>query len=242
MPELELVLPCYNEARSLPRLVERARSAALAAGFNATTFQLILVENGSKDDSARVLAELGQGELQDWFRVVRVPVNQGYGYGLTRGLAATRAPVVAWSHADQQCDPADVFVAYRRLRDLGTEKVLVKGRRLQRHWRDVVVSRVFEGCARVTLGIVCSEVNAQPKVFPRALLVSLTNPPKGFAFDLYVLYQAAKRGYRVDTIPVLFPPRVHGLSNWAGTFVGRYRTILGMLRYMAMLSLSEGRV
>ena len=240
MREFELVLPAYNEAKSLPTLINRVVEAATAAGYDAQRFGLVVVENGSRDNSAAVLGELQATPLGAWFSVVAVPVNQGYGYGLWQGLQATRAPYVGWSHADLQCDPADAFTALALVR--AAPKRLVKGVRHGRNWKDQSVSRVFAGFAQALLGLSLSEINAQPKVFSRELLATFIAPPSTFAFDLYALYHAAKAGYEIKTIDVQFPPRVHGLSNWAATFAGRYKTIWGMIRYMWELQGREGRL
>lgn len=238
--KFQLVLPCYNEAKSLQVLIDRARRAAQEAGYSSQEFGLVLVENGSKDNSREVLAQLAADpERAPWFRMVPVDINQGYGFGLWQGLSATTAEYVGWSHADQQCDPADAFRALEIIRKEPDARILVKGVRRGRDWKDRIVSRVFEILAWIILGSWIREVNAQPKVFSRELLSHLPQPPKTFAFDLYVLHQALRSGYRFRTISVLFPPRVHGVSNWAATFVGRYRTILGMIRYMLELRSSQ---
>lgn len=242
MLEFELVLPAYNEARSLPMLLERAVSAVTNAKYSADTCQLVIVQNGSKDDTADVLENLKKGPLGKWFRIVTVPVNQGYGYGLLSGLMTTTASNIGYSHADLQCDPQDVFRALQILRSHPSSAVLVKGTRSGRDWKDWTVSRVFEILARIIVGLKVKEVNAQPKVFPRSLLAHLSNAPKDFAFDLYVLYQAQKQGFAIATIPVHFPPRVHGVSNWANSFFSRYKTILKMIGTMWRVSLSEGRL
>ena len=246
MMKFELVLPCYNESRSLQFLVERARSAALQFGFKEGEFQLVMVENGSKDNSKEVFTQLKfQTSLAPWFKVVEVPINQGYGYGLFQGLSATQAPIVGWSHADQQCDPIDAFKAYEKLSFLQkkhpSQKFLIKGLRSGRNWKDKIVSRVFELCAFFILGLRIYEMNAQPKVFDRPLLEKMVHPPKTFAFDLYALYCAQKNDYQVDTVPVLFPPRVHGLSNWSAFFFSRYKTIWGIIKYMFELLKTQGR-
>ncbi len=240
--ELELVLPCYNESKSIRTLVERASKAASEAGMGPNDFQLVLVENGSKDNSSTVMGELKTGPLGVWFRKVPVSPNEGYGNGIWKGLQTTTAQYVAWSHADQQCDPKDVFEALKVLKANGGSKLLVKGVRQGRGFKDNFVSRVFESMAYLFLGLRMYEMNAQPKVFSRALLSKLTNPPKTFAFDLYVLYHAAKAGYRILTIPVLFPPRFSGVSNWAASWTSRYKTILGMIGYMRQLGSTEGRL
>lgn len=236
-PEFELVLPCYNESRGLARLVERAVEAARAAGRTPRTFRLVLVENGSVDDSRRVMDDLKTEPAGEWFRIVQVPVNQGYGYGVWQGLQTTTARFVGWSHSDLQCDPNDAFKALALLESGGPAKRLVKGRRLGRDWKDRVVSAVFARMARLILGVGIDEINAQPKVFPATLKQEIVDPPKDFAFDVYVLYRALRAGYEIQTIPVFFPPRVHGVSNWAATFAGRYKTIAKMIRYMVSLRL-----
>ncbi|MBM4305039.1 MAG: glycosyltransferase family 2 protein [Deltaproteobacteria bacterium] len=242
MLEFQLVLPCYNESKSLKYLIERAVNAAKEAGYDFNRFQLVLVENGSLDNSKEVLSELEKTSWAPWFTKVLVSKNQGYGYGVMQGLKSTKAPIIGWSHADQQCDPKDAFMALMKLKTSRESHVLVKGVRSGRNWKDRWVTHIFEMFALLILGVKTKELNAQPKIFPRTLLDHLGDPPFNFAFDLYVLYCALKSGFQVKTIPVLFPPRVHGVSNWASTFFGRYKTILGMIQYMCHLSKTQGRI
>ena len=239
--EFELVVPAFNEEKNLKLLVERAALAASASGFTVDKFQLVLVNNGSLDNSGSVLAELASGPFGPWFRVVTVALNQGYGFGLWSGLQATSAKWVGYSHADLQCDPGNAFQALEILKKCQGMTV-VRGVRSGRNWKDIFVSRVFEFVALLVLGLRVNEMNAQPKVFPRELLFELQNPPKTFAFDLYMLYTAKRAGYKFKSIPVLFPPRIHGVSNWASNFFSRYRTILGMVQYMILLVKKEGRL
>jgi glycosyltransferase involved in cell wall biosynthesis len=242
MREFELVLPAYNEAQNLSALLEHAAAAAKQAGHTPENFQVVLVNNGSTDETEFVLQSLSTSELGRWFRVVNVRVNQGYGYGLWQGLKNTNAKYVGWSHADLQCDPSNAFLALSRVKASGPTPLLVKGKREGRNWKDRVVTHVFESVAFLLLGLREKEINAQPKVFPSPLLKDLTQPPKTFAFDVYVLYHAARAGYQIETISVKFPPRIHGVSKWASNFLSRYKTILGMIRYMWSLRRNEGRL
>lgn len=234
MKKFELVLPCYNESKSIKTIIERAIAAAKEYGYNERDFSLVLVENGSKDDSLRIMNDLKTDKsLSAWFRVVEVKINQGYGFGLWSGLKTTGAEFVGWSHADQQCDPKDAFRALKLIgKKNSEEKVLVKGRRFGRSLKDIFVSRVLDLIATFILWKPFFEINAQPKVFDRGLLASIQSPPNDFAFDLYVLFQARKAGYKIQTIDVLFPPRIHGLSNWAFSLKSRSKTILNMIKYV----------
>ncbi len=234
--QFELVLPCYNEAKSLRQIAERTVNAARAANFTTQTFQLVLVENGSRDNSLAVMNEMKtDSELAPWLRIVMVPVNQGYGHGVWTGLKSCTAQWVAWSHSDQQCDPGDAFRGLNVLLQKPGEKILVKGLRHGRSLQERFVSRTFEILAWMILGRALYEINAQPKVFSRSLMNELTAPPKDFAFDLYVLFTALQKGWRLKTMDVQFPPRVHGLSNWAHSLKSRRKTIWNMILYMFQL-------
>ena len=243
MKIFELVVPAYNEEKNLEILVNRAKSAAQANGFSHEQFGLVLVNNGSLDQTAAKLIEFEKNpELGPWIRVVNVTQNQGYGFGLLQGLQSVKAQFAAWSHADLQCDPNDAFKALSILQEHKSNKVILKGIRNGRDWKDKIVSRFFEFLCLLILGLRVYEMNAQPKVFDSSFIKLLDNPPTTFAFDLYALYVAQKQGYEIKTIEVLFPPRIHGVSNWASNFLSRYKTILGIVLYIIKLAKKEGRI
>lgn len=233
MLELELVVPAYNEEKNLKLLLEKTIKAACEHGYTFKQFQIIIVQNGSADNSQNVLKELQKSFVGSWLKVINIQENHGYGFGLWTGLKTTTARFVAWTHADMQCDPSDVFKALKILKSSQTsDKLIVKGMRYSRNWKDIFVSRVFELFVLLILRKRIYEINAQPKVFKRDLINLLDNPPFNFGFDLYVLYVARLNNYKFIELPVLFPPRVHGNSSWSFSFFKRYRTILSIILYM----------
>ncbi len=226
-----IVLPCYNEARTLPMLLARYRDV-----WTDLPAELILVDNGSIDDTPRVLArELARAEYA-FARSLRVPVNRGYGHGIHTGLRAARGEIVGFSHADMQCDAADLFLAYQRLAGAqDPSRTLVKGRRAKRDFGASLITNGMAVFASVVLLRRLSDINAQPKVFHRSHLERLTAPPDGFQFDLYVLYTALVAGLTIVTIPVTFGQRAHGQSRWAFSLASRSRTILATMAYICRL-------
>ena len=237
----QLVLPAYNEPENLENLINRAVEAAKEFGHDATTFQLVLVNNGSTDKTAAVLNRLKKSDLAEWFHVVQIVKNQGYGFGVKMGLRACSAPIIGWSHADLQCDPKDFFKSVKIASD-ESANVLVKGIRRKRALKDQFVTTVFEFLARRILGLKTGEINAQPKVFPKSFLPHVINGPDTFELDIYTLYQAHKKGYDIKTIEVDFPPRIHGISKWAHSLMGRYEGIKRMFFYMLQLRNTEGKL
>ena len=228
---LSIVLPCYNEAPNLPLLLERYREV-----WRDLPAELILVNNGSTDDTAEVLErELARPEYS-FARSVLVPENIGYGHGIHTGVLAAKGEVIAYSHADMQCAPGDVFRAYRALMatDAPTD-FIAKGRRGPREFGAEVVTRTMSCLATVVLRMYLRDINAQPKVFHRSLLDHMTDPPTGFQYDLYVLHTARKSGRRIITIPVAFGQRAHGQSKWAFNVIARYKTIWSIVKYIFRL-------
>ncbi len=242
MTPWQLVLPCYNEARNLPGVVERALACARRRGLTPAQFQLILVENGSRDDSPAVMESLRTRAGGEFLHIVPVALNRGYGNGVIVGLRAAGSGLVAYSHADQQCDPEDAFRGFERLVAAGPgARILVKGCRQGRDTRGWIVSRVFEQIAGALLDRRLHEINAQPKVMPSELVPAFSDPPDDFAIDLYVLLRALQSGYRIEEIDVRYPPRVHGQSNWSSTFRSRVSTIARLMSYILELRRAEGQ-
>lgn len=230
-PLLSVVLPCYNESAGLANILERFKETGADRPF-----ELILVDNGSSDDTANTLAQLLPA--YPFARSVQIVQNQGYGHGIFTGLEEARSEILAWSHADLQTDPADLFRAwdlYQQAPD--PTRLLVKGRRHGRRLGEWIISRAMELVALVLLRRCLTEINAQPKLFHRGLMEHLKSPPVDFNFDVYVLYQARRHGWRLQSIDVEFPPRPHGQSHWAATWSSKVRTILKSMRYMCRLGL-----
>lgn len=230
-PALSIVLPCYNEAPSIGRIL-----ADFADVSDAPAFELILVDNGSTDETPQLLAAALANPDCAFLRTVRVSPNRGYGAGLLAGLAAARAPVLAWSHADLQTPPRDVFRAYAAyLSAPDPGKSWVKGRRSPRPFRDEVLTKGMQHIASLALGHDLVDINAQPKLFPRALYERFVEPPCDFNLDLYLYALAEHEGYARLEIPVVFGERAHGQSKWAFSLASRRRHIWASLRYICHL-------
>lgn len=229
-PQLSVVLPCYNEARGIEAILNR-----FAEVSESRDFELILVDNGSRDNTPDVLRSLLP--KYPFARSVRIEVNQGYGHGIYTGLKAARGEVLAWSHADLQTDPGDIFRALKEYRAATQPaRTLVKGHRHGRRLGERVVSFGMGTIATLIFRTPLWEINAQPKVFHRNLLDHATNPPIDFNFDVYMLVQAKRNGWNLSSIAVQFPPRQYGHSNWARTWKSKARTMWRSFKYMLRLA------
>lgn len=232
--QLSLVAPCYNEAENLPRIF--ARLGDVLGGRRDV--EAIFVNNGSTDESASILnAELAKPE-NHFARVVAVPKNQGYGFGILAGLRAASGDFLAWTHADLQTDPQDVIHAWDRIRvQERPEQYFVRGRRLKRPWFDRAFTTGMGWLASAALRSPLHDVNAQPKMFPRKFLelIEAHDPPWDFSLDLYVLYLANRYGYAILEQPVDFGRRRHGQAKGGGSLAGKWRLTRRTCRYIFAL-------
>lgn len=229
--KLSIILPCYNEAENLPLILRNYRTAG--EWFN---FELILVNNGSTDHTAKVLEkELAKPEYV-FAKTVLVRKNIGYGYGIMTGFKVASGEFLAFSHADMQCSAEDVFIAYKKLISLqDSRKAIIKGRRYGRKFEPKIVTYIMGLIASSILLTWLTDVNAQPKIFHKSMLEKLTKPPLEFEFDLYILYKARELKFAIETIPVIFHKRLYGTSKSAYNFFNRWKTIFKTLRYIFKL-------
>ena len=205
-PELSLVVPCYNEAANLPLLLESCGKVAARPGV-----EVVLVDNGSTDDTPRVLREM----LPKYpgCRSVRVETNRGYGDGILTGLAAAGGDILAWTHADMQTDPQDALRGLELFRNHG-RNIFVKGRRHGRPLADVFFTAGMSLFETLLLARPMWDINAQPTMFTRDFYKTWKAPPSDFSLDLYAYCQAHATGLRIHRFPVRFGRRVHGISHW----------------------------
>jgi glycosyltransferase involved in cell wall biosynthesis len=220
---LSLVIPCYNEAANLPLLLERCARVAQAGDI-----EVVLVDNGSTDDSPGVLAQL----LPKYpgCRSVRVERNQGYGFGILQGLAACEGDVLGWTHADLQTDPVDAIRGLEVFESAGTD-AFVKGKRHGRPAADVAFTFGMSVFETLLMRKPLRDINAQPTLFPRKFFETWRNPPHDFSLDLYAYYTARAAGLRVARFPVVFGERAHGVSHWNVDWKSKWKFIRRTIDY-----------
>lgn len=214
-----LVIPCFNEARCLPELL--ARCERVVAESPAT--EVVLVDNGSTDDSPAVLAAaLGSSGV----RAIRVEQNRGYGHGILEGLRAARGERLGWTHADLQTDPRDALTGFALFdRAPRPDRLFVKGRRHGRPLGDVAFTVGMSVFESALLRQSMWDINAQPTLFHRSFFERWSEPPTDFALDLFAYGLAVRQGLDIQRFPVTFGQRAHGTSHWNVDLASKLRFI-----------------
>jgi glycosyltransferase involved in cell wall biosynthesis len=223
--DLSIVIPCYNEEKNVPLVLARFKSA-----IGKQKIEVIMVDNGSIDNTGRVLKNLIKA--YPFARIVTVKKNEGYGWGILSGLAECRGKFLGWTHADMQTDPKDVVKSLSIISDNGfNENIFVKGVRRNRPFLDRAFSSLMGIYVSMILFKSFNEVNAQPTIFSRKLYKQFIDPPKDFSLDLYIYYLAKISKFKIIRFPVQFPPRLHGESSWNFSFANRLKLTRRAMSY-----------
>ena len=224
---LSVVVPVFDERDSLQELADELLPVMQRVG---APFEVIFVDDGSRDGGDRVLADLARDH--DPIRVVRLRSNFGKGAALTAGFREARGDVVITIDADLQDDPAEIP---RLLAALDEGADLVSGWKQKRNdpWNKTMPSRVFNGVARRVSGVELHDLNCGFKAYRADVVRALAIPGEMYRFIPVI---AASEGFRVAEVPVNHRSRRHGRSKYGFerylrglldlitiSFVGRYR-------------------
>ena len=227
--KLSVVIPCYNEADNIPLILKRFQEV-----IGDRNIQVVLVNNGSTDNSEEILEKLLPAYA--FASVVRVPINKGYGYGILEGLKHADGDFLGWTHADMQTDPNDIVRAWELIKANGENpNIFVKGNRQGRPLVDKFFSIGMGLFESIYLGKFLWEINAQPNIFSRKFYCELRNPPYDFSFDLYILYMAKIKRQDIKRITVEFPQRMHGTSKWNTSVMAKWKFIKRTLSFSLRL-------
>ena len=205
---LTVFFPCYNEEAN----VERTTQAALkACGRIADDFEIIIVNDGSKDGTGQIADRLAAEHPE--VRAVHNNPNLGYGGALQRGYREAAKDWVFYTDGDGQFD----FEEIDKLLPLLEEYDGVSAYRLDR--QDSFIRKVNAFCWTVLVNLVFGmrirDIDCAFKIFPRELFSRIEMKSMGALIDAEVLARAKRLGYRIGQAGVHHYPRTVGEQSGA---------------------------
>ncbi len=205
-PSLSLILPAYNEAAGIAEAVAEADDAL--ARF-AGEYEIIVVDDGSRDGTAAIVAEAARRRPR--VRLIRHDRNRGYGAALRTGFEAAHGSRIAFTDADGQFDLADL----ERLVSLADRFPVVVGYRVDRQdpWQRRFYSWGYNQLVRRLVGTGVRDCDCALKVFRRDALHRLLPESTHFFVNTEMLARARQLGLRVAEVGVRHRPRRHGQSK-----------------------------
>ena len=220
-----LIIPCYNEEQNIPILIKKCKKIA------DENIEIIIVNNGSKDRSLKVLKKLLVNNK--FIKIVDIKNNLGYGHGILKGLEESKGDMLGWTHADLQTDPFDILAGLNILKK--SPEFFVKGKRINRPLADNIFTIGMSIFETILFKKIFWDINAQPNLFYRSFYQSWESPPLDFSLDLYVYFLARKRNLKIYRFNVNFNKRIHGSSKWNFNWSSKLRFIMRTVNYSILL-------
>ena len=209
---LSYFFPAHNEEANLEGLVAEALDTLPSL---ADTFEIIAVDDGSRDRTAEIADRLAAAN-PDVVRVVHHPVNRGYGGALRSGFEASRYELLAFTDGDRQFRVADLGRLTARLQAPDRPDVVV-GYRIRRAdpLIRIVYARTYKLANRVLFGLRVRDVDCAAKLFRREALDGVRVASGGAFFSAELLIKVRNQGRSVVEVGVPHYPRTAGSPTGA---------------------------
>ncbi len=225
--DISVILSIYNENESLPELVERIRKVMADNGFS---YELIMVDDGSRDGSWDTVRRLAGGH--DDIRGISFRRNYGKSAALYCGFRAAEGRVVVTMDADLQDSPEEIPEMYRMIAEDGYD--IVSG--WKRHRKDNALtknlpSKLYNATARKITGIRLHDMNCGLKAYRNEVVKNIEVYGE---MHRYIPYLAKNAGFdRITEKPVHHQKRKYGKSKF-----GVERFVNGFLDLLSLWFLS----
>lgn len=224
-PSISIFFPCYNDAGTISAMVIRALQTVREI---TDDYEVIVVNDGSQDDSLQILGELSCF-LPSEFRVVNHPKNTGYGGVLRAGIAAAKKDWIFYTDGDAQYDARELALLADKVSD---EVDFINGWKIKR--RDpahrIVIGMAYQYFVKTLFGLQIRDVDCDFRLMRRAIfdIVKLESNTGTITFEMVKKVQDA--GYRFVEVPVHHFYRQYGESQFFN-FPRVARTLMAMLRW-----------
>ena len=210
--DVSVLVPAKDEAENLPEFIQRCAQALGSAGFS---FEVIVVNDGSRDGTDRVLRDLER--QYPFLEVVTHRRQRGIADALRSAGEVARGDVFVFYPADLQYLPEDIPGLVAPI--LENRADIVTGTK-QGRYEKAFVSSVYNGLCRWLFGVRVTDLNSV-KAYRREVMLGVPLRPD---WHRYMVVIAAADGYRLTSLPVPLYPRRAGTSkfNWRRIPVGMF--------------------
>lgn len=217
-PSCDLVLPCKDEGPALAALLPRVPDQ----------FRVIVVDNGSTDDTAAIAERLGATVVHE-----SVP---GYGSAVHAGLLAATADHVAFMDGDGSFDPLELVPMLAEVASGRADAALGRRRPVARGvwpWHARLGNGLIVLWLRRRLGMAAHDI-APMRVMRRQALLDLEVRDRRFGYPVELLQKLTLAGWRVHEVDVAYHPRAEGTrSKVSGSVRGTVRAARDFARVLA---------
>src|ERR1051325_10666363 len=208
-PSVSFVIPMFNEELNIDHAIHAAVEALTKY---ADDYEIVIVDDASTDDSARIVA--ARAEENPRIRVIRHEKNRKLGGSLKSGFAAASKDVVLYMDADLPFDPDVLGRALRALQVTGAD--VIAGYRLDRTMEGLkrtIYSYVYNALIGVLFGWPHRDINFSFKLMKREVLDAIELKSEGSLIDAELIVKAKNHGFAIQQIGLDYFPRIRGTSH-----------------------------
>ncbi len=205
---ISVVFPAFNDAGTIASMVVSARRTTRRW---TEDYEIIVVNDGSRDGTAELLDELC--DLVPELRVIHHPENRGYGAALRSGFQAATKELVFYTDGDAQFDPRQLDSL---LGAFGPGVDYVSGYRVTRAdpFVRVLVGRPYHRLVRVAFALKLRDIDCDFRLIRRVVLQGLGLEESDGTMCLEMLKKLHDGEFRFTEVPVRHYPRVYGRSQY----------------------------
>ena len=209
MPGLSVFFPAYNDAGTIASLVI---TAVKVAATLTDDYEVIVVNDGSQDDTAQILDELAR-IYPAHVRIVHHQKNRGYGGALRSGFAAATKDLVFYTDGDGQYDPAEMTLLWSAMTD-GVD--WVNGWKISRSdpMHRIVIGRLYHHYVKMLFNLKVRDVDCDFRLMRRQIFDVVRLEKNSGVICLEMMTKFKDAGFRVAEQPVHHYHRVHGQSQF----------------------------
>ena len=204
---LSVIMPVYNEARTISEMVERVRRAPIDLPR-----ELIVVDDASTDATPDVLQKI-EADHRDEVHVFSHPTNRGKGAAIRTGIAEARGQIILIQDADLEYDPRDYPLLLEPI--LEDQADVVFGNRFHGgphrvlYFWHYAANRFLTFLTNVLTGLNLSDMEVGYKVFRTDVLRRITLKSDRFGFEPEITVKIAQLGCRVYEVPIRYYGRTY---------------------------------
>lgn len=210
---LSVFFPCYNEQDNVEKTVKSALDCLSPLGID---FELIIVDDGSKDNTGRIADRLAAENKH--IKVVHHQTNLGYGSALQSGFKAASKEYVFYTDGDGQFDIKELLLLFKYMPDYD----IVTGYRINR--QDNLVRKINAFCwttlVNILFGMKIRDMDCAFKLYKRKVFDDIKMKSTGALINTEIFARAKNKGYKI------FQLGVHHYPRTAGTQTGAKLTVI----------------
>lgn len=223
-PLISVIIPCYNEAATLPTILAQVEAVDLDK-------EIIIVDDHSTDETPAIPAELAR--TRPHLTIIRHPQNRGKGAAVRSGLAHARGEITIIQDADLEYDPQDYYelvkpIANRRVDVVFGSRFL--GRHTGMYFWNAIGNKFLTFLTNFLFNCWISDMETCYKVVRTDILRELRLESNDFRIEPEIAAKVLRRGYRIYEVPVSYLGRTYEEGKKMKPIQGFY-AIFALLKY-----------